>query len=79
MFARTGGIHEPIPGAGRIAPPSPLPDDAQAVWDRLGPDLIAKRVLTTWDVDMFSVFCHAVAIACRDGQVGTIGEWICRK
>jgi P27 family predicted phage terminase small subunit len=38
-----------------------LSDGAQAVWDRLAPDLIAKHVMTAWDLDMFVVFCDAVA------------------
>jgi P27 family predicted phage terminase small subunit len=38
-----------------------MSDGAQAVWDRLAPDLIAKHILTAWDVDMFMVFCDAVA------------------
>lgn len=43
-------------------PPVELPADAQAVWNRLAPDLIARRVLTAWDVDMFSVYCRVVAL-----------------
>ncbi|MGH3969933.1 MAG: phage terminase small subunit P27 family [Mycobacterium sp.] len=53
---------EPIPSEGQVVPPVQLPADAQAVWDRLAPDLIAKRVLSTWDVDAFSAFCHSVAL-----------------
>lgn len=52
---------EPTPAAAPIVPPVPLPAEAQAVWDRLAPDLIAKRVLTAWDVDSFAEFCRAVA------------------
>lgn len=53
---------EPQPGDDVIAPPVQLSDDAQAVWDRLAPDLIAKKVLTAWDVDMFAEFCRATAV-----------------
>ena len=44
-----------------MVPPVKLPADAQAVWNRLAPDLIQRRVLTPWDVDLFSVFCRSVA------------------
>ena len=53
---------EPIPADAPIAPPVELPPDARAVWDRLAPDLIAKRVLQAWDVDSFCVYCRAVAL-----------------
>ncbi len=43
-------------------PPVKLEPAAQAVWDRLAPDLIAKRVLTAWDVDSFSVYCRCVVL-----------------
>jgi P27 family predicted phage terminase small subunit len=32
------------------------------VWDRLAPDLIDRGVLTSWDADMFVVFCRAAAV-----------------
>jgi P27 family predicted phage terminase small subunit len=53
---------EPIPGDGAVVPPVALTPEAQAVWDRLAPDLIAKKVLTSWDVDAFTVFCRSVAL-----------------
>lgn len=54
---------EPLPsGSAAVVPPGELPDDAQAVWDRLAPDLIDKRVLTAWDVDAFAEFCRTVAV-----------------
>jgi P27 family predicted phage terminase small subunit len=53
--------NEPTPAPATIVPPAPLSAGAQAVWDRLAPDLIAKHILTAWDTDMFSVFCDAVA------------------
>lgn len=54
---------EPLPTElAVIVPPVVLSVDAQAVWDRLAPDLIVKRVLTAWDVDAFSAYCRAVAL-----------------
>jgi len=43
-------------------PPVELEPDARAVWDRLAPDLISKRVLTAWDVDGFGAYCRSVAL-----------------
>lgn len=53
---------EPIPSdlAPLIAPPS-ISEGAKIVWDRYAPDMIDKKMLTTWDVDTFIVFCEAVA------------------
>lgn len=53
---------EPVPELSDVRPPLELPEDAQAVWDRLAPDLVDKRVLTAWDVDAFSEFCRTVAV-----------------
>jgi phage terminase small subunit len=53
--------NEPTPARAPIVPPVELSDGARAVWDRLAPDLIAKHILTAWDLDMFGVFCDAVA------------------
>ena len=53
---------EPVPAESAVRPPCKLPDDAQAVWDRLAPDLIDKKVLTAWDVDAFAEFCRTVAV-----------------
>lgn len=53
---------EPVPDVSDVRPPLELPEDAQAVWDRLAPDLVDKRVLTAWDVDAFSEFCRTVAV-----------------
>ena len=52
---------EPVPSDLPVRPPVPLPADAMDVWNRLAPDMIQKRVLTSWDVDMFSAFCRSVA------------------
>lgn len=53
---------EPQPAATVVAPPYPLVRDVQAVWDRLAPDLVAKGVLTSWDVDAFAAFCETAAM-----------------
>ena len=53
---------EPIPSD--IAPviaPASISDGGREVWDRLAPDLVDKKMLTSWDVDTFVVFCEAVA------------------
>ncbi len=56
---------EPVPSEAPIRPPSALPTDAQAIWDRLAPDLIARRVLTAWDVDLFAAFCRELSLYYR--------------
>jgi P27 family predicted phage terminase small subunit len=53
---------EPLPSEAAIVPPVELQPAAQAVWDRLAPDLIAKRVLTAWDVDSFAVYCRCLTL-----------------
>lgn len=53
--------NEPLPSEQAIVPPRALDGYAQSVWDRLAPDLIAKRVLTAWDVDQFATFCEAAS------------------
>jgi P27 family predicted phage terminase small subunit len=59
---------EPKPTEGDVKPPYRLRKPAAAVWRRLAPDLIAKGVLTQWDVDQFAVYCDAVATyrECRE-------------
>lgn len=52
--------NEPVPGVGDIVPPTNLSAGSAAVWDRLAPDLIAKGVLTPWDVDSFAILCDAI-------------------
>lgn len=52
---------EPKPDEGEVKPPPGARRLALAVWRRLAPDLIAKKVLTPWDVDQFYTFCDAVA------------------
>lgn len=51
---------EPVPDEADVVRPPWLPEAASQVWDTLAPDLIAKHVLTAWDVDMFAAFCAAV-------------------
>lgn len=53
---------EPIPGEGAVVAPVDLPRAARAIWDRLAPDLIAKRVLTCWDADEFANGCRIQAL-----------------
>jgi P27 family predicted phage terminase small subunit len=53
--------NEPMPAEGETLPPVPLSDGAQKVWNRLAPDLEAKGCLSTWDLDMFAVYCNAAA------------------
>ncbi|MCA1185718.1 phage terminase small subunit P27 family [Saccharopolyspora sp. 6T] len=63
-------VDEPIPDLGEIRPPEWLvlidgesPDGAETaldVWNRMVPDLIAKGVLTPWDVEGMAVYCDAV-------------------
>ena len=57
--------NEPIPGEGVIVPPVELSVDAQAIWNRLAPDLISKKVLTSWDVDEFANACRIQALLNR--------------
>ena len=56
---------EPIPSEHAIVAPVDLPPEAQAIWDRLAPDLIAKRVMTCWDVDEFANGCRMQALLNR--------------
>lgn len=59
---------EPQPSELEIEPPAWLAEDAVEVWDRLAGDLIAKRVLTAWDVDAYAAFCDAVARRARAAE-----------
>ena len=52
---------EPAPEDAEIVCPAELSGRARETWERLAPDLIAKKVLTAWDVPMFATFCDAVA------------------
>src|SRR4051794_5425293 len=52
----------PVPPEGEISPPAHLEGHALAEWMRLAPSLIKAGLLTTWDREIFSVFCEAVAL-----------------
>lgn len=52
---------EPVPALGDVAPTEELGPVAQAVWDRLAPDLIVKGLLTEWDAQAFTTYCQTVA------------------
>lgn len=52
---------EAIPEDGDVIPPEDISEGALEIWDRLAPDMIDKKVLTKWDVEMFAAFCEAVA------------------
>jgi P27 family predicted phage terminase small subunit len=54
---------EPKPKAASTTDaPAWLSEEALEVWNRLAPDLIAKKVLTSWDIDSFADLCSAVVI-----------------
>ena len=36
------------------------PQRARKVWDGLAPNLVERRVLTAWDVDLLAAFCAVV-------------------
>lgn len=70
---------EPIPGEIEVKPPPWLSPKARKIWKHLAPDLIAKRVLTGWDIEAFASYCDAIvrrAEASRrlakEGQVVTV-------
>ncbi len=51
------GPQAPVPAAEPVKPPAGLSEAALAVWDRLAPDLIAKKVIDPWNVDVFGRLC----------------------
>ena len=53
---------EPIPAKTDVAAPEWLPDDAREVWAALAPDLIAKNILTSWDIDTFADVCALIVV-----------------
>lgn len=63
---------EPLPAETSVTPPVPLTAGAQKVWDRLAPDLFDKGCLSSWDTDLFTVFCESAATyhECRE-RMGT--------
>lgn len=50
---------EPLPAEVAVTPTQDLAEYAQEAWDRIAPDLIAKRVLTPWDAQAFTAYCVA--------------------
>lgn len=48
---------EPIPATVEVQCPEWMPAEGVEVWNRIGPDLVAKGVLTFWDVELFARFC----------------------
>ena len=71
---------EPLPSEATIVPPVELEPAAQAVWNRLAPDLIAKKVLTAWDVDSFATYCRVVVLFNRAAaEVESQGASVDRK
>jgi P27 family predicted phage terminase small subunit len=65
-------LAEPQPPEGDVTAPDTLTEGAREVWDRLAPDLIARNVLTPWDVDEFVGFCDAVAR--RDDAIAKLAQ-----
>ncbi len=53
--------NEPEPSVAEFTAPPDLTPKAREVWDRLSPDLVAKKVATNWDRDSFTVYCECVA------------------
>ena len=53
-------LNAPDAPAGAPTPPEYLDLDALGVWHRLAPSLVARGILTPWDVDAFGAFCTAV-------------------
>jgi len=61
---------EPVPNEAEVLPPDWLvlahnetpagEESALDVWQRLAPDMVAKKVLTAWDVEAFAVYCVSV-------------------
>ena len=47
---------EPKP-QGEVLKPAFVKGPAARLWKKYAPDLIAQGVLTSWDVDMFAVWC----------------------
>jgi P27 family predicted phage terminase small subunit len=53
--------NEPKPPlAAKVEPPEYLDEEALDVWAQLAPSMIARGVLTAWDVNQFAAYCAAV-------------------
>jgi P27 family predicted phage terminase small subunit len=51
--------NEPQPGNATVRMPRGMTVRAKEQWRKLAPDLIAKGVLTAWDVDLFMLYCES--------------------
>lgn len=65
--------NEPVPSVEEVVCPDWLQPEAQDVWDRLAPDLEAKGLLTSWDVDTFAVLCDAIVQYRQASRLVTAG------
>lgn len=66
---------EPIPDEAPIEPPAWLDPRALEFWEEMAPDLIAKGVLTPWDVQAFAEWCDAAStVAFAAEQIATEGH-----
>lgn len=55
--------NEPQPSAELpVEPTGPMSDGAIDVWDRIVPDLVAKKVATGWDVHALMEMCECIAL-----------------
>lgn len=52
---------EPTPSTSEVRCPSWLSTSAKRIWRQYAPDLRTQNVLTSWDVEHFAVWCHAVS------------------
>jgi P27 family predicted phage terminase small subunit len=52
---------EPAPPEQEITCPEWASDNARAIWERMAPGLIERKVLTVWDSDAFLLLCEALA------------------
>lgn len=52
---------EPAPPTNGTDLPTWASGEAQEIWKRLAPGLVARGVLTAWDADAFLVLCEALA------------------
>jgi P27 family predicted phage terminase small subunit len=48
----------PIPTDSDVRPPRELTAGAQRHWDAVAPDLIARKVVTSWDAEVLARYCE---------------------
>lgn len=58
----------PKPAANEVERPAFVRDSAAELWNHYAPDLIAKGVLTNWDVEAFAQWCCLAAEFRRDPE-----------